>query len=103
MSFKLKVHTEGVNNANYISFFFPLLSASLCAALKAIVVDDKQMAMLNLPRHRTKRIHGACCRKTSLFKGVVGKMDRPSLDRAVILSYLMESAATCEVFCPSGS
>jgi hypothetical protein len=83
--------------------FFPLLSARLCATLKAIVVDDKQMAKLNLPRHSTKRIHGACCRKTSLFEGVVEKMDRPSLDRDVILSCLMERAATCEVFCRSFS
>jgi hypothetical protein len=103
MKFKLKVHTAGVNDAFYICFFFRLLSARLRAALKAIVVDDKQMAMLNLPRRSTKRIHGAWCRKTSLFKGVVGKIDRLSLDRVVILNYLMESAATCEVFCRSVS
>jgi len=99
MKFKLKVHKAGVNDVLYSCFSFHLLPARLCAALKAIVVDDKQKAMLNLPRHSTKRIHGACCRKTSLFKGVVGKMDRPSLDRVVIPSNLMESTATCEVFC----
>jgi len=99
MKFKLKGHTAWVKDAFYVCFSSAFLSARLCALLQAIVLDDKQMAMLNLPRHSTKRIHGACWRKTSLFRGVVGKMDRSSLDKVVILSYLMESAATCEVFC----